>query len=77
MTSSFKQPFRRDILQLDAPSVTDQAVRQLRTDVFQILRKRGGVVGLSGGIDSSVTLGLTVHALGADRVLGVIMPERE
>ena len=75
--SSAKQPFHRDILQLDAESVSEKIVSKLRDDVFQVLRKRGGVVGLSGGIDSALTLGLTVQAVGVDRVLGVIMPERE
>ncbi|MFW5740641.1 MAG: NAD(+) synthase, partial [Myxococcota bacterium] len=34
------------------------------------------VVGLSGGIDSSVSCALGVGALGKDRVLGLFMPER-
>jgi len=77
MTNSSRPPFHRDILRLDAPAVCEQIASQLRTDVWQVLHKRGAVVGLSGGIDSSVTLGLSVRALGADHVLGVIMPERE
>ncbi len=32
------------------------------------------VIGLSGGIDSSVTAHLAVRALGPDRVLGILMP---
>lgn len=36
----------------------------------------GAVVGLSGGIDSSLTAFLTVRALGEERVLGLILPER-
>jgi NAD+ synthase len=35
------------------------------------------VLGLSGGIDSSVAAALAVRGLGADRVLGLLMPERE
>lgn len=34
------------------------------------------LVGLSGGIDSAVTCALAVHALGADRVVGVTMPSK-
>ena len=34
----------------------------------------GAVVALSGGIDSAVVCGLCVRALGADNVLGVILP---
>jgi NAD+ synthase len=42
-----------------------------------ILRKRGAVVGLSGGIDSSAVVSLCVRALGKDRVFGLLMPERD
>ena len=41
------------------------------------LRRHGAVVGLSGGIDSSLTAALCARALGADRVLGLLMPEQE
>ena len=40
-------------------------------------RKRGVVVGLSGGIDSSVVTCLCVRALGAERVQVLLMPERD
>lgn len=35
---------------------------------------RGVVIGLSGGIDSATAAGLAARALGAERVLGAIMP---
>ena len=41
------------------------------------MRKGGAVVGLSGGIDSALSAELCVRALGKDRVLGLILPERE
>ncbi len=37
----------------------------------------GAVVAVSGGIDSAVTLDLTVKALGTNRVTAVTMPERD
>ena len=37
---------------------------------------RGAVLGLSGGIDSALTLALAVDALGADKVEAVMMPSR-
>jgi NAD+ synthase len=40
------------------------------------LKRRGLVLGLSGGIDSSVTAALAVRALGKERVFGILMPER-
>jgi len=42
-----------------------------------VLRKRGAVVGMSGGIDSSVVSALCTRALGKDRVHGLLMPERD
>lgn len=41
------------------------------------LRRRGVVVAMSGGVDSSVCAALSVYALGAERVFGLILPERE
>jgi len=41
------------------------------------LHRDGAVIGLSGGIDSSVSATLAVRALGKDRVLGLILPERD
>ena len=41
------------------------------------LKRRGMVVGLSGGIDSSVVAALAVKALGKDNVLGLFMNERD
>ena len=46
-------------------------------DVVERAGAKGVVVGLSGGIDSSVVATLCVKALGKDRVLGVIIPERD
>ncbi|MDX1697003.1 MAG: NAD+ synthase, partial [Thiohalobacterales bacterium] len=37
---------------------------------------RGAVLGLSGGIDSALTLAIAVDAIGADRVVAVTMPSR-
>jgi NAD+ synthase (glutamine-hydrolysing) len=45
-------------------------------DYFRKTGFEGGVVGMSGGIDSSLTTCLAVEALGKDHVLGVSMPSR-
>lgn len=56
-------------------------IRSIITDHFRktlkTLHRDGFVVGLSGGIDSTVTAHLAVEAMGPKKVLGVIMPERE
>jgi NAD+ synthase len=45
--------------------------------VHRRLRRKGVVVGISGGIDSSVVAALCARALGRDRVLGLTMHEPE
>lgn len=54
-----------------------ERIGQRLMDYLERTRRRGVVVALSGGIDSSVVAALAVHALGADRVFGIHMPERE
>ena len=49
----------------------------LREQVLGTLKRRGAVLGLSGGVDSSVVAALCARALGPDRVLGLLMPERD
>ena len=46
-------------------------------DIVRGFRRRGCVVAISGGIDSSVCAALSVGALGADRVFGLLLPERD
>jgi NAD+ synthase len=69
--------FHVDALVLDAEKATEQITEAIRQQVGRLLRRKGAVVGLSGGIDSSTAAALCVKALGADRVLGVLMPERD
>ena len=64
-------------LRLDAARTIDEIAERLREVVYKDLRRRGAVVGLSGGVDSSLVAFLCVRAFGAERVLGVLMPEGE
>jgi len=64
-------------LQIDKAEVTEQIAATLRQQVGEVLSRRGLVVGMSGGIDSSVCAALAVRALGPTHVLGLLMPERE
>jgi NAD+ synthase len=64
-------------LHIDAASAAEQIVERIRDQVAHQLRRRGIVVGLSGGVDSSVVAALAARAVGPDRVVGLIMPERE
>jgi NAD+ synthase len=66
-----------DVLEIDPEAVVEEIVTGLREVVLRRLRRRGGVVALSGGIDSSVCAALCARALGPERVLGVFMPEAD
>jgi len=69
--------FSRSMLDINPQAETERLVANLRRDVRQKLRRYGGVVGISGGVDSSVVLALAVRAFGPQRVTGVMMPERD
>jgi NAD+ synthase len=64
-------------LQIDPAATAQEIESAIRDIVFAQLRRKGAVVGISGGVDSSLVAALCVRALGNERVLGVIMPERE
>ena len=68
--------FSADVLRIDPAAVAKQIEDAIRAQVSQ-LRRRGIVVGLSGGIDSSVVTTLAARALGPERVLALLMPERD
>jgi NAD+ synthase len=68
--------FSLNNLKLDAAAETQRIVEALRRQLGRELRRRGLVIGLSGGIDSTVTAALAVRALGKEKVFGILMPER-
>lgn len=69
--------FSADVLKIDAPQVADAIQKAIVEQVRGTLRRKGAVLGLSGGIDSSVVAALCAKALGPERVLGLFMPERD
>jgi NAD+ synthase len=69
--------FGRQSLDLDAAQETDRIVTALREGVQQTMRRQGAVLGVSGGLDSSVVLALCVKAFGPDRVVALMLPEGE
>lgn len=57
-----KKPFSADILRIDdIESFCNTIVEKLRADVFHQLNRKGAIVGISGGIDSSVSLALQLE----------------
>jgi NAD+ synthase len=69
--------FSREVLRIDPRQVAEQIEANTRRVVLGDLRRRGAVVGMSGGIDSSVVAALCARALGRERVAGLLMPERD
>lgn len=69
--------FSASVLHLDAAAETERIVETIRAQVLGTLRRRGAVVGVSGGVDSSVVAALCARAFGQGRVLGLFMPERD
>ena len=69
-------PLTAETLKIDAEDVKRRIVRFIR-DYVERSGANGVVLGLSGGLDSSTAAALCSLALGGDRVLGLIMPERE
>jgi NAD+ synthase len=64
-------------LDIDPAAATEQIVTALRRQLLKDLRRRGAVIGLSGGVDSSVVAALCVRAVGPSKVLGIMMPEQD
>jgi NAD+ synthase len=67
----------RQVLDLDARAVANGIAEAIRVQTLGTLARRGIVVGISGGIDSSVVASLCTRALGPERVVGLLMPERD
>lgn len=69
--------FDADGLHIDPEAETRRIVQHLRSTVIGEFKRRGVVVGVSGGVDSSVALALAVRAFGPKRVVPLILQEKE
>lgn len=69
--------FSADVLNIDAAAVSAGIASEIRDIVLRRLKRKGVVVAISGGIDSSVVAALCVKALGTARVLGLLLPEAD
>ena len=55
----------------------NEVTKFIKNEVFEIYRKNGIVIGLSGGIDSAITAALSTKSIGSEKILGLILPEKE
>lgn len=69
--------FHKRILDIDAAAETERIIRLLRETVHQQMRRGGVVLGISGGVDSSVVLALCVRAFTPTKVIPLILPEKD
>lgn len=69
--------FSKNDIKIDAGAEATRIIDWMRQVVGGKLHKRGGVIGISGGLDSSVCLALSAKAFGPEKVLGITMPESD
>lgn len=73
-----KKPFSKDILHIEnIETVCNGIIKKLKIDVAKTLQRRGAVIGISGGIDSSVCLALSAKAFGPNKVTAIMLPEQD
>ncbi|MCK6628035.1 MAG: NAD(+) synthase [Anaerolineae bacterium] len=69
--------FGKHVLDIDPAAETERLITALRHTVRQVFRRSGAVVGVSGGIDSSTVLALCARAFGPERVVAIMMPDKD
>jgi NAD+ synthase len=69
--------FSLDVLKINPKKELQKLSEFIVEQVKVIFRRKGVIVGLSGGIDSAVMAAIAVHAVGKEKVVGLILPEKE
>src|SRR5688500_11342755 len=77
MSGVVAKGFGRHVLELDLAAKAAEIEASIREITAKRLHKRGLVVAVSGGIDSALCAALAARAIGAERVLGLLLPERD
>jgi NAD+ synthase len=71
------QKLSSDVLEFDMDSEVEKIGERIRNSLRNDLHRRGLVIAMSGGIDSSVCAALAVKAVGKAKVFGLLLPERD
>jgi NAD+ synthase len=78
MNQEHTKTFSKDILFINNIELkVENIANKIKEDILSVLKRKGAIVGISGGIDSSVILALSVKALGPEHVIGIMLPEKD
>ena len=69
--------FNRDVLKIDPAEQLEKLSKFIVQQLTVVFRRKGIVVGMSGGVDSSCMAAIAVHAIGKGKVVGLVLPEVE
>jgi NAD+ synthase len=69
--------FNKEVLAIDLEKEATEICQGMKEIVVKKLMRRGVVVAISGGIDSSCSAALAVKAFGPRKVFGLLLPERD
>ncbi len=69
--------FNIDVLNINPDKEANKVADFMANQVYKVYRRNGIIVGLSGGVDSAVMAAIAVRAVGKEKVVGLILPEKE
>jgi len=69
--------FNLDVLKIDPAQQLEKLSLFIVEQMNVVFRRKGVIVGLSGGIDSACIAAIAVHAVGKEKVVGLVLPEKE
>ncbi len=69
--------FNRDVLKIDPAEQLEKLSKFIVQQLTVVFRRKGIIVGMSGGVDSSCMAAIAVHAIGKAKVVGLVLPEVE
>ena len=69
--------FNLDVLKIDPVQHLEKLTKFIVDQMNVVFRRKGIIVGLSGGIDSACIAAVAVHAIGKEKVIGLVLPESE
>lgn len=69
--------YTRDMISIDPEYEVKRITEFIKENVKKVFRKKGAVIGVSGGVDSALVLALCCKALGPEKVLALYLPEKE